>query len=192
MNEMRFSRVRGSQQGVALLVALMILVIISLMGIAAMRTSLFNAKIAASAQGGTMAFQAAESAISAVYDEARNGDPSDPTNVIGAAVSAYGAAGATEIQYRCVTAAKISTKAKCASSDYLDSRGLVKAGSRTLLTGVRQDLSGGSQISVTASSTIAYGYYDFLTVAKGSVPAFNIDNYNAQEFTKFGPLGTDL
>lgn len=192
MNDVRFISVRGNQRGVALLIALMILVIISLMGISAMRTSLFNAKIAASAQGGTMAFQAAESAIAAVYEEARNGNTADPTNVIGAAMASYGAAGTTEIQYRCVEASDINTKAQCGSSDFMDSRDLVKASSRTLLTGVRQDTTGGSQISTTGSSTIAYGYYDFLTVAEGSVPAFNIKNYNAQEFTKLGPLDTNL
>lgn len=108
---------RSSQRGVALVVALLILVMISILGISAMRTSIFNAKIAVGAQVGTMTFQAAESAIAAMYEEAMS-DIKQPGHVIAMALTQK-SAGLIQIQDRCVTRADVSKPGLCAAGDFL-------------------------------------------------------------------------
>lgn len=178
------------QSGVALVVSLMILMLVAVLGISAMRLSLFNAKIATSAQADTLAFQAAESAITAAYAEARD-DENVADSIINAALAAYSSSGTVQIQNRCITTSTVKQKSACGSGDYMDSRGLVRAESQTIMTGQRQ--ARGSQVSYSGASMVNYGYYDFLTAGTGEVPRMNISNHNVQEFTKFGPMvGPDL
>ena len=60
---------RARQQGVALMVALMILVVVSILGISAMKSSVFSAKVATGTQADAMTFEAAETALTEVYRE---------------------------------------------------------------------------------------------------------------------------
>lgn len=178
------------QQGVALVISLMILMLVAVLGISAMRLSLFNAKIATSAQADTLAFQAAESAITAAYREARD-DTDVAGSIVNAALTAFSASGAVQIQSRCVTSGDVKVSGLCGSSDFLDSRDLVRAQSETILTGQR--VAKGYQVSYTGAGTVNYGYYEFLTAGTGEVPNMNISHHNVQEFTKFGPLvGPDM
>lgn len=173
------------QQGIALVVSLLILMLVAILGISAMRMSLFNAKVATSAQASTLAFQGAESAVTAAFAEARDqGDT--PGSIINAALQAFSASGTTQIQARCVTALDISSKGSCEDGEYLDSRGLVRAESSTILTGRR--VLAGSQVSYSGSGSVTYGYYDFLTAGTGEVPKMSVSSHNVQEYTKFGPL----
>ena len=50
---------RFAQQGVALVVTLLLLVVLALMGVSAMRMSMFNARISTGAQLSAMTFHAA-------------------------------------------------------------------------------------------------------------------------------------
>lgn len=173
------SRSFRTQQGVALVVALMILVIISVLGISAMRTSMFSSKIALGAQVGTMTFQASESAIAAVYDEAR-GDVTDPNNVLGRALLQK-SLGVVEIQDRCVTKDDLYKPGICEDDDFMDSRDLVRAGSETIVKNQTQNVPGfeiGSWV-----------YYEFVTAAHAEMPAYNISNTNIQEFRRIAPGG---
>ena len=172
---------RSSQRGAALIVALLILVIISIIGIAAMRTSLFNAKIATAAQAATMSFEGAETAISAVFDEATNQSFDTPGHVVGYAVAELGT-GKTVVVYRCVTQANQYAQKACTSSDSVDSRGLVQAGSRTIVKKTGRYKTGNVLTTNTGGAT-SIQYYDFITVADGHVPALKMNNYNVQEFT---------
>lgn len=175
---------RKREQGIALFVALMILIIVSMLGISAMRMSIFNAKIATSTQAGTLAFRGAESGISAVLREAFNESAAaDPAHIITKAMTRYGTAGVKEIQYRCVTQGDVNEKSKCGVNDWLDSRELVKAGSRTVITGKPRLVSGG-QVSTAGGGVPIRVWYDFVTVSSGSVPAIGVENFNAQEFSK--------
>lgn len=170
------------QQGAALLVALFILVIISIIGVAAMRTSIFNSKIATSAQAGTMSFQAAESALSAVFREATEVDMETPGHVIGAAIAQLGLGNIVE-QNRCVTAGNLYKYGACDPAvDFMDSRELVQASSRTLVKG-KTRAKIGEQVSIGGTR---FAYYDFLTVAEGQVGVMNVENYNVQEYEIVG------
>src|SRR5690606_21679302 len=54
---------KRNQQGAALLVSLIILVLVSLMGISALRSSVFSGKVATGVQADAMTFEVAEAAL---------------------------------------------------------------------------------------------------------------------------------
>lgn len=170
---------KKQQQGVALVIALLILALISILGVSAMRVSVFNAKIAVGAQVGTMTFQAAESAIAAVYEEALS-DISTPGHVLGNALTQK-SLGKVEIQDRCVTRNSKTKNGLCAANDFLDSRNLLKAESSTI---VRNNPS-----MLVGFEVGSWGQYEFVTVARGDMPSFNTDNINVQEFSRIAPMG---
>lgn len=169
---------KSRQKGVALVIALLILVIISILGVSAMRTSIFNAKIAVGAQVGTMTFQAAESAIAAVYEEAMS-DITEPGHVLGNALTQK-SAGLIQIQDRCVTRTDVRKASQCAADDFLDSRDLLRAESSTI---VRNDVSGLAGFEIGS-----WGQYEFITVGRGEMPSYNTDNVNVQEFSRIAPM----
>ncbi|KAF0806625.1 hypothetical protein A167_03167 [Alcanivorax sp. S71-1-4] len=172
------------EHGLALMVALLVLVIISVLGITAMRTSMFNARVALGAQTSVMVFQGAESAINAVVIEAIDENSDLPNHVIGRAMRQL-SQGVVDVQQRCVTAANPSVVGACGADDFLDARSRVKAGSRTI---VKRNVRAapGTQISSAGSSTTSFGFYDFITVAEAEIPAFNLSEIHVQEMTRFG------
>ncbi len=182
----------GSQRGVALVVALLILVMISIIGIAAMRTSIFNAKISTSAQGSTMAFQAAESALAALFIEASayEGDAADDTNVVFIALRQLDFGTLSPIE-RCVTSADLYKVGACQDADRFDERGLLQASSRLVIkpNTVPCGIGGGgagSQVSTSGEgSGMVRGLdYQFVAAAHGRMDVLNIDSFTVQEFAR--------
>ncbi len=70
--------VRHVQSGAALLVSLLILLVLSMVGLAAMRGGLLQNLMSANTTQDTMAYQAADSAIGAFMLSANNGSPAIP------------------------------------------------------------------------------------------------------------------
>ena len=169
------------QKGAALLVALMILVIISLIGIAAMRTSLFNAKISASAKASAMVFEGAETAIAAVFKEGREIQLEVPGQIFVAAISAPGV-----VLDRCVAKNELYKAAPCDAVDFMDRRDLVKSSSRTAVIGREYNAgaegSGGDRIS----GANRFVWFQFATAARGEMPVLNIEQNTIQEFSLRG------
>ena len=62
-----------SQQGAVLILSLIILLVMTLFGLASMNTSIMQEKMAANSQNTNRTFQAAESAVGAVVDEVLGG-----------------------------------------------------------------------------------------------------------------------
>lgn len=60
------------QQGMALLIALIVLVVVSILGTVAMRTALFQSRVSINSQTENLAFQAAESGLDAAVGLARS------------------------------------------------------------------------------------------------------------------------
>lgn len=58
------------QRGIALLVALVVLIVVTLLGTAAMRSALFQTRISSNAQGSQLLFQGAESGLEAINNYA--------------------------------------------------------------------------------------------------------------------------
>lgn len=170
----------GRQRGMALVVALMILVVISVMGIAAMRTSIFNARITASSQGAVMSFQAAESALAALFTEI-SADPEVVKTIIS---NAY-LLGVITPEERCVTRDNLYKTGACANADFFDERELLKAGSRMAVNPTPRICATGEPVRLTSAEPddlFASEYcYDIVAVGEGSLDALNIANFNVQE-----------
>lgn len=172
---------RARQQGVALFIALMILVIISVLGIASLRTSATNARIATGIQVNTVSFQAAQSAINAVVNEMVGPTAGQAGNILNDMIAARGS-GVVAIQTRCVTAADTAVAGACDSADSVDSKGLVKAGSRSILRKAMRPAPGWS-----LSGPGSYGYNSIMVVGSGAVPSMGVSNLNVQELALLGP-----
>ncbi len=160
---------RSTQKGVALIVALMMLLILAIMGVSAMRMSMINARISTSAQISEMAFHAAESSLAATYSEVLDsGSVMLPTLLDG------------EIVRLCQLDTSLNSAGACAANARFDSRGLLQAQSRTVQTGVSPDLSllegaqlNGQQLLVPHSMEMT---------AVGEAPDLDVASYNVQEF----------
>lgn len=180
MGGINHARLPGKQRGVALVVALMILVIISVMGIAAMRTSLFNSRITASTQGAVMSFQAAESALAALFTEI-----SDDPEIVKTLISNAYLMGTISAEERCVTRGNLYKAGACSSTDFFDERDLLKASSRMAVNPTPRICATGEPVRLTSAEPddlFASEYcYDIVAVGEGSLDALNIANFNVQE-----------
>ena len=169
------------QSGAALVVALMILVIISIVGLTALRSSVFNTKISTMNQASTMSFQGAETAIAAVFDEAVRLPFTTPGHVVGYAVAELGFGNRVVVE-RCVTHGNLYLQRACTNNDFVDSRGLVQAGSRTVVKPTPR-LKENEVITDNTGGSTTIRYYDFVTVADAYVPVMRTSSFNVQEFT---------
>jgi len=172
---------RHNQSGAALVIALMILVIISIVGLTALRSSVFNTKISTMNQASTMSFQGAETAIAAVFDEAVNQSFKTPGHVVSYAVAQLGF-GNNVVINRCVTHGNLYLQRACTNNDFVDSRGLVQAGSRTMVKPTPR-LKLNEVITDNTGGSTTIRYYDFVTVADAYVPVMKMSSFNVQEFT---------
>lgn len=69
MNQTELPNLARRQQGAVLIVSLIILLVLTLVGIAGMNTSVLQERMAVNAQNSNRAFQAAESSVRALADE---------------------------------------------------------------------------------------------------------------------------
>lgn len=171
MRDMRM--IQGAQKGAALLVALMILVAVSLLGVSAMKSSIFSAKVATGTQANAMTFEAAETALSEIYTElnAMSGQ------------SLYASLGGGGVLYRCVSEDDVVKAGECAESDRLGSRGLLVAESATKLNGYEP--IPGAEIGTTAGSPIMVDY-KVAMLGESEMESFNLSNHHLQEALKMG------
>ena len=155
----------STQRGVALLIALLILVVVSLMGITAMKTSMFSAKIATGTQVDAMAFEGAESAVSDAYKHLETMSSDELQFFLSGG-----------IMNRCLSGGT-STDVVCEASSRMDSRGLINAGSRTRQEGL-QAVSGG-QVSMSGNNVIPMDY-NFDILGGAEIQDFDVENYHVQ------------
>lgn len=162
-----------AERGAALVMALLILVIVSLLGISAMKSSVFSAKVATGTQADAMAFEAAETALSEIYTElnAMTGE------------ALYASLGAGEVLYRCVSEDDVVKAGECAESDRLDSRGLLVAESATKLNGYEP--IPGAEIGMTAGSPVMVDY-KVAMLGESEMESFNLSDHHLQEALKMG------
>lgn len=174
------------QRGAALAVALMILVITSIIGVTAMRTSIMSTKITVSAQASAMSFNAAETAINAVFEEGASAGAPIFTELM----QRYGI-GDPSPEPRCVSATTIYIDGLCPDGTFMDGRGLVQAESQTVLAGIGGMSGRIGQVSTSGNAGNISVSYNFLSLGHGSVPVVNTEHFNFQEFrtTAFKPAG---
>ena len=177
------------QRGVALFVTLLVLLIISLLGMSALRISLAQNKITLNGRIDAMTFQGAESGIRAVISEAQSSTMANTNNVIGAAIAAGTCTDDSETStcavFRCVTPTG-SLSGRCSAqsgSPSVDSVGVLQVETRTRSTG--------SKVAVNNSAGMFQDYV-FETNSKGclldgSSCSTTNWNENLQEFKKLAP-----
>ncbi|MEH6492135.1 hypothetical protein [Halopseudomonas sp.] len=162
----------GKQQGAALLVALAVLILVSMLGLVAMKSSIFSAKVATGLQTDAMVFEAAETAITDAY----NGLSGLSNEEL------YAAIGATSTE-RCVRSTGGASAGRCGADDFMDERDLLKAESLSYLSGYQAIPN--SQVSVTGGGGVFVDYrVDIL--GESEMPSYNIANYHLQETLKRG------
>ena len=155
------------------MVALMILVVVSLMGVSAMKSSVFSAKVATSTQADAMTFEAAETALAETYTELNQMDGEE----------LYRSLSGANVFQRCVAEDNTSKEGLCGNGDHLDSRGLLRAASTSRLNGYEP--IAGSQISTTGGGTV-FVDYKIAMLGESEMNSFNLENHHLQEAFKRG------
>lgn len=163
---------RIKQKGAALLIALMILVVVSLLGISAMKTSLFASKVATGTQADAMVFEGAETAITEAFNEF-----SEMNSVM---LSSFMESGS---MVRCVKNDSPRKGGLCEGTDYSDARGLIKVSSDSQVTGYK--LISGAQVSATSNSGT---FVDYQIEIQGTaeMPSYSMGATHVQDVLKRG------
>ena len=158
-----------SENGAALLIALFVLVIVSVMGITAMKTSMFSAKIATGTQIDAMAFEGAESAITATYLEFASDDDVMQALLLGGTVS------------RCITMADRNAEGVCGDGQTLDSRGLIVSESHSKVNGYAP--IDGAPVGSTGGGALQVEYKIGI-LGNSELPGLGVENHHMQEALK--------
>lgn len=165
---------QNKQRGAALLVALLILVLVSLLGISALRSSVFSGKVATSVQADAMTFEAAETALGVTFRrlDAMTGE------------ALYTGLVDNVIEH-CIQHSNPESTGPCGGSDFMDERGLLRAQSTSLLAGYA--MRDGFAVGQTGSNSI-FVDYQINMLAESEMPTLNLENFHLQEALKFGIL----
>jgi type IV pilus assembly protein PilX len=158
-----------SQNGAALLIALFVLVIVSVMGITAMKTSMFSAKIATGTQIDAMAFEGAESAITATYFEFVDNDDVMQTLLLGSKIN------------RCITMSDQTVEGECQDGQTLDSRGLIVSESHSKVNGYAA--IDGYQVGSSGGGAQLVEYKIGI-LGDSELPDLGVENHHMQEALK--------
>lgn len=182
-------RNRHHQRGAALFVTLMMLLIITILGIASMRLGLTQSVISRNSAADNIAFQSAEAALNAVMQEATT---CDNHNTCESTDNVIGGAGAGAPTVRCMTTTGVITVASadlCGYTDltgphnYLDKRGTVRAVAVTTSAG---------QVPIDGNDPNAINGANFKTEATAEIPSLGVIAVHVQEFSKVAPARSGL
>lgn len=172
---MRINASRRAQQGVALIVTLMILVIITMVGLVAMRSGLLQVAMSTNSQVDALLFQAADAGVGAVETDI-NANPiasNASTGVLGLAKDNPG----TEIPL-CLNKLGLqkgttSTGSKCAQTDFMSGRGAVRVQMAIrALTNASGGLSQLAQAGTEAGLLPGDGLVQYQLFSTSVMPAF--------------------
>ncbi|RLP52677.1 MAG: hypothetical protein D6160_19605 [Ketobacter sp.] len=159
----------SGSQGAALFVALIILLVVSLIGVSAIKSGIFHERMAFNAQSEEMSFQAAETGINAVIAEAEvNGGMLNTVLKTG-----------TPLEH-CVSRASGLTEGACDDASTIDIRASVNADALTEFEG---------KSPILGTDAAAFMYFEFSTIGDGSYADTNLPfrNRNYQGWRKIGP-----
>lgn len=159
------------QQGAALFVALIILLIVSMLGVSAMKGSIFGEKMAFNSQARDLSFQAAETAINAVINQARRSGSF--------ASSLLGSAGSLQ---HCLRRDQLLVEGPCGNGVTFDQREALYAQAESQF--IRQRVA-------FDNDSAAIMDYQFHTLGEGGFVSDSLpfQNRNLQEWRKLGPGG---
>lgn len=160
----------NTQRGAVLLVSLLILLMVSILGISAMRSSIFANKVATGIQADAMTFEAAETAVAVTF------------GALAADEALQNVFSPGYMTINCFAAAGLKSGG-CAASDSFDQRSLLTAEAVTYFGGYKA-LSG-SQISIQGGSSL-FVDYKINILGQSRMPSYNIENHHLQEALKRG------
>lgn len=159
----------SGQRGSALIVALFILLMVSVLGISAMRTSIYSAKVATGVQADTMTFDAAESAVSKSFTHL--GELTEQELSLGVLNG--------ESLTSCLKSNGELGVGGCGESDRMDSRGLLQA--ESYIVHVKNNCR-----MVSGSDVELYRDYVIDILAQSKMDSYQIENNHLQEALKVG------
>lgn len=159
-----------SQRGAVLLVSLIILLMVSVLGISAMRASIFANKVATGVQADAMTFEAAETAIAVAYGSMLADN---------ALQTVFSPGYNTTI---CITDSGAST-GNCGAGAFFDERDLLTAEAFSYFGGYKA--VSGTQISTSGGSNL-FVDYKINILGQSTMPSYNIENHHQQEALKRG------
>lgn len=165
---------KQNQQGAALFVSLIILVLVSLMGISALRSSVFSGRVATGVQADAMTFEAAETALGVTF---RSLDAMTNQEL-------YTSLADGVVEY-CVRKDNPVAAGACAGTTFMDERQLLRAQSTSFLGGYA--MRDGFAVGQTGAGNI-FVDYQINMLAESAMPTLNLENYHLQEALKFGIL----
>ena len=169
----------NQQRGMALMAALMVLLVISIIGVTAMRSSAFSAKVATGVQLDAIAFEAAESAIAETlfsiseFNDSQSGEEYDQI------IDLFN--GGTLIW--CVTKAGRTTDA-CTDESRFDSRGVVRAEARAASTGY--SATSGNQISSAGGGGVLIADFELTIQGNSTLVGYGLSNRHVQQALRRG------
>lgn len=171
MNRIR----RRYQQGVALIVTLMILVIITMVGLVAMRSGMLQVAMATNSQVDALLFQAADAGVGAIEGNI-NANPvvaNSSTGLLGIAKDNPGVEIPVCLKTTGLSTGTTVTGSKCQGSDYMSSRGAVRVqmALRTL-TNASGGLSQIAQAGTEAGLLPGDGLVQYQLFSTSVMPAF--------------------
>ena len=158
------------QKGVALFVVLIILLLITMMGISAMRSGIFHETMAFNTQVEEMTFQSAETAINGVVAQARRNDG----NLLGHLVVL------NEAKVQCFNKTNGVADGNCPNDRFLDLRNNFQSEARSQFDLKRPSI--GNDADKLAD-------FQFHTIGTGLAVNDGTTHSNLQEWRKIGPSG---
>lgn len=189
------------ERGMALLIALIVLIVVSILGVAAMRVALFQSRVSVNSQTENLAFQAAESGLNAALTQARNQIgaavpilPSNPAHLFNMAVN-------VRPQRVCLNPDGVTIDVfsdgitnAAGAPDFLpaDACAALPDSNSTVTTvvGPAPPDSGSGQVEVF---DLKYGASLILIQARayGAVPNTNVTSVHAQDWGMLGPADSE-
>lgn len=170
----------GRQKGMALIIGLMLLLVITLLGIASMRGSTMQERMSANNQQQTITFQGAESAIRAVMDELRAITP-PPAGVTQSLLITALSNGPTP------TSTQLAATQRTAdtTSQYGGSTQSNGTTNTATLTYTDTSISAGSSMGIGSSGTVLN--YNFVINATSTQTNTNASSTHQQGIARQGP-----
>lgn len=178
------------QQGAALFIALVILVIISVLGVTSLRSSSTDARVVTNVQAAAHSFQAAESAINEIISvmETKKQDSDSYGRIVSELVENRNLV----LKY-CVTENGVKkntdgdpVSASCAADDFFDSKEIVQASARVGMQGNMVPEAGWS-----LNSPVTFGRAPIIVVGEGDVPSLKVKKINVQKLGLFGLMNRE-
>lgn len=171
---------RRPEKGVALLMALIILLVVAVLGAAALRTSSVSSRIALGTQLDAMVFEAAESAIAEAMffiSEANNSD---------ASFDEIKGLFDGETLVWCLHSDRARTTSACNNNATMDSRGALQGEARART--VAFSPASGNQVSMSGGPGAIIGDFQIAIQGNGNLPGYGLADRHVQYILRRGMI----